>query len=286
MWAAAEGHSDVVKLLIDAGADVKAASKGGFNALLFAATKDDAKSVASLVAAGTDPNYGLPDGTKALSIAVTFKGTNAAEALLDAGANPNVADKQGTAPLHTAAQLGDIELVKKLLAKGANPNARTGKAKPNPNVPAFFRQPGEQTPVMMAARANHEDVMKLLLAGGADPALKADDGTTLLMSSVGSGHVEIVKFAYTLDKNVKAVTTRGSTLMHAAVTGTTTNSTQKEVCEVVQFLADIGAPLDEKDGRGRTPMDVANVLPIDKAVDLLTELIVKSGAEPKSKFKR
>jgi ankyrin repeat protein len=36
MWAAAEGHPDVVDLLIKRGANVKAASKSGFTPLVFA----------------------------------------------------------------------------------------------------------------------------------------------------------------------------------------------------------------------------------------------------------
>jgi hypothetical protein len=70
------------------------------------------------------------------------------------------------------------------------------------------------------------------------------------------------------------------------VAGTMQNSTQPEICKVIQFLADKGAPLDEKDARGRTPIDIADGLPIDKAVDLLTELIKKSGATPKTPSKR
>jgi hypothetical protein len=64
------------------------------------------------------------------------------------------------------------------------------------------------------------------------------------------------------------------------------NSTQDEIVKVVQFLADKGAPLDEKNAQGRTPISVANVLPIDKAVDLLNDLIEKSGAKPKISPKR
>jgi len=116
------------------------------------------------------------------------------------------------------------------------------------------------------------------VAGGADPKLKAQDGSTLLMAAVGSGHVEAVRYAYELDSDVKAITATNSTVMHASVAGTMQNSTQLEICKVIQFLADKGTPLDEKDGRGRTPIDVADTLPIDKAVDLLTELIKKSGA--------
>ena len=57
MWAAAEGHSDVVEALIGLGADVKAASKGGFTALVFAAIKNDANSVRSLLKAASRPEY-------------------------------------------------------------------------------------------------------------------------------------------------------------------------------------------------------------------------------------
>ena len=78
MWAAAEGHSDVVQALIAGGADVQAKSKAGFNALVFAAIKNDAKSAESLIAAGVDPNFALPDGSKVLSIAAVNKSSAAA----------------------------------------------------------------------------------------------------------------------------------------------------------------------------------------------------------------
>jgi len=70
------------------------------------------------------------------------------------------------------------------------------------------------------------------------------------------------------------------------VSGTMQTSTQPEICKVIQFLADKGSPLDEKDARGRTPIDLADILPIDKAVELITDLIIKSGATPKTPSKR
>jgi ankyrin repeat protein len=218
-------------------------------------------------------------------VAASYGSTAAAAALVEGGADPNVADKGGNTPLHTAAQLGELELVKKLVAKGANVNARSGKPT-GVQAGGFRRVIGELTPLHVAAKGNQIDIMRVLVAGGADPSIKAQGGTTLLMSAVGSGKLEVVKYAYELAPDIDAVNDFGSTVMHAAVTGTLGPSTQAEICDVIRFLAEKGAKLDEKDGRGRTPIDIADVLPIDKAVELLTELIIKSGGKPKVTTRR
>ncbi|MBM3765138.1 MAG: hypothetical protein FJW32_07075 [Acidobacteria bacterium] len=287
MWAAAEGHAAAVKVLIDKGADVKAASKAGFSALSFAIAKNDAASVLALIGAGADANYALPDGTKAILMAASHRSAAAASALLDAGADPNTADRTGNTPLHLAAQAGDVTLTKKLLAKGAKIDAKTAEAT---GGRGFFRgPPGFQTPLFLAARAGKIGTMKALIEAGANPKERAPDGGSFLMASVGSANAAAVKFAYQFDDDVKIVTRDGATLMHASVTGTANGATleaQLRVCEVIQFLADKGAPVDEKNKAGRTPIDLADGLPIDKAVDLFTELILKSGAKPKSPSKR
>ncbi len=104
--------------------------------------------------------------------------------------------------------------------------------------------------------------------------------------AAGSGHLATVKYAYELDPDVAAVTTRKSTVMHAAVTGTMQNSTQAEICDVIKFLADKGADVDPEDANGRTPIVIANFLPIDKAVTLMTQLIAEKGGTRKKSPKR
>src|SRR5262249_38696171 len=155
-----------------------------------------------------------------------------------------------------------------LLAKGADPSARNAKALMR-GAPAAgpFRPPaGEITPLHVAARANQLEIMKALLAAGSDPKLKGEDGTTLLMQAGGRTNIEVVKLAYELDPDVKAGTESRATVMHAAVTGVG-GADQKEICKVIQFLAEKGTPLDERNDRGRTPIDIADVLPLDQAVD-------------------
>jgi ankyrin repeat protein len=288
MWAAAEAHSDVVQLLVDNGADVKTVSKGGFTPLVFASIKNDWKSVKTLLAAGADPNTKIPDETPVVILAAANRSSRSAELLIDAGADPKSADRRGNTMLHTAAQIGDGELVKKLLAKGADVNARNAKVqgRTGPSSGGFRPIAGEITPVHVAARANQLGIMKLLVAAGADPKVRAEDGTTLLMAAANSTNVKVVEYAYELDPDVKAVTQSGATVVHAAVTGVGPAADQAEICKVIQFLAEKGAPLDERNANGRTPIDIADILPLDQAVDLLTQLITKSGATPKTRTKR
>lgn len=288
MWAAAEGHAGVVAALLEIGANPKAVSKTGFNALAFAVSKNDVASVRSLLAAGLDPNFALPSGNKLLMMAMLFGHTDSASALLDAGADIHATDRGGNTPLHVAAQAGNLALVKQLLEKGADPNARTARATMQAarggGGGGRAVAGGSLTPLMVAARANQLDVMKMLVAGGADPKLRADNGTTVLMYGAGA-KLPTVTYAYEIDPNVDVVNQSGQTPIHASISGGV-QRTQDEIVEVIQFLADKGAKLDELDAAGRTAMTIADVGPIDKAVELLTALILKSGKTPKQPSKR
>ncbi len=56
MWAAVAGHVDVVRLLIEAGADVRAVDDEGVTALHLARAKGHTEVAAALLAAGANPN--------------------------------------------------------------------------------------------------------------------------------------------------------------------------------------------------------------------------------------
>lgn len=289
MWAAAEGHSDVVGALLEIGANPKAASKTGFNALVFSVTKNNVEAIDKLVAAGADPNYTLPSGNKPLLVAMAYRHTEATLALLERGADITARDRGGNSPLHLAAQVGNTAVAKALLAKGADANVRTPRSTPaagRGGGGGFRGGPsGEQTPLMIAARGDHEETMRALVAGGADPKLRAQDGSNLLMAAASGGKLSTVKYAYELDPDVNVVTTgTGNTIMHVAVG--LAGRTQPEVVEVMQFLADRGAKLDEMNAANRTPISLADGLPVDLAVDLLTKLITESGSKPKIPSKR
>jgi ankyrin repeat protein len=214
MWAAANGHPEVVRELLSAKADLRARStvyaqvvtsevtqragreelnytvqRGGSTPLLFAARAGDAESARLLLAAGADPNDALADGLPALTLAA-YSGHGAVAAmLLERGADPNAASV-GFTPLHAAVLRSDVALVRTLLARGANPNLPMTKGTPMRRTSQDFDLPAAlipATPSLLAARFLEPDIVRALRAGGADPRATMRDGTTGLMLAVGLG---------------------------------------------------------------------------------------------------
>jgi ankyrin repeat protein len=163
MWAAAEGHADVVRLLLEAGAKVDERSReidrpesydewqqgsvvypdiprGGLTALQFAAREGHLEVVQALIDGGADLDAVDAEGKTALLYATLNDHLDVAALLLDAGAAAAAADVYGRTVLFAAANLNTlsanarptgpaattpspIDIVKLALAKGADPNA-------------------------------------------------------------------------------------------------------------------------------------------------------------------
>ena len=133
MWAVAQRRPEVVKVLLEAGANVRARSRaypqivtgeetqragreelnytvfrGGSTPLLFAARSGDVESARLLLAAGADANEALPDGASALIVAAHSGNGAVGALLLEHGADPNAA-AIGYTPLHAAVLRGDLD---------------------------------------------------------------------------------------------------------------------------------------------------------------------------------
>ena len=314
MWAAWEGHTDVVRTLLDHAAEVDARTTTGYTALVLAAREGYRETTEALLEAGADVNAAAVDGTSALLVATIRRHLDHAEFLLDQGADPNLGP--GFSPLHWASGKWDTELndlsngvaegnqwspfgglhaedrlrmVRLFLEHGADPNLRTAR---NPGfgiqVKGHLGNMRGSTPFVIAAKANDLPVMRELIAAGADPFIPTVDGTTALMHAAGVGHepgitrsteveaLDAVHLVVEVGGDVNAVNEKGDSALHGA-------AWRERADSIVQFLVDRGADIDAKNLRAWTPLVIAegihtggNYIKSDTTAALLRKL----GAEP------
>ena len=289
MWAVARSHASVVRLLLEARADVRARSlvypqtvvgeqtqragreelnytvlRGGATALLFAARVGDAESARLLLKAGADPNDSQPDGVSALVLAAHSGQGRVAALLLEHGADPD-AFGAGYTALHAAILRSDLDLVKALVARHANPNVRIAKGTPMRRDTTDWNLPATligSTPYLLAARFLEAAIMPVLVAAGGDALmLAAGMGSSKTASrrgieTIDFGKVETenrvreaVAAAVGLRGDVNAVSLTGDTALHVAAA--------LGYDTVVQLLADHGARVTVKNTRGITPLAAA-----------------------------
>jgi len=304
IWAAAENHAGAVRLLIERGADVNSRSTlqkierrrtgqsvlslGSWTPLMYAARENAIEAGRALVSAHADLNPVDPDGATALVIAIINANYDFAALLIDSGADPNVVDKDaGMGPLYAAIDmhrlavghgrpnprpsgaLDAVDIVRMLLAKKADPNARL-------KAPTMQRQhtAGDAslgagaTPFMRAAKSGEAEVLKLLLAAGADPTLTMPNHSTALMFAAGLGWrdgspaapsydqgtpedaIEAITLLLASGADINAANDNGDTALHVAVTGRGSEA-------IVRCLIERGANLKALNKRGQTPLAAA-----------------------------
>ncbi|XP_070292998.1 ankyrin-1-like [Salvelinus sp. IW2-2015] len=116
-----QGHENVVALLINYGTK----GKVRLPALHIAARNDDTRTAAVLLQ--NDPNADVlsKTGFTPLHIAAHYENLNVAQLLLNRGANVNFTPKNGITPLHIASRRGNVIMVRLLLDRGAQIDAKT-----------------------------------------------------------------------------------------------------------------------------------------------------------------
>jgi len=182
MWCA--GDAAKVKLLLAKGAKVNVRSKLGRTPLLIAAAYDGAvESARLMIVKGADVNARDENGVSVLNQAANVNNLEVARMLLAKGANVNIADNGGFTPLHGAATNAyrGGALVKLLLEHGAAVNARSDDtAEVGFNGPIAI---GHITPLMDAAQMGGYESVEALLKAGADPnAMDVRDANALVFA--------------------------------------------------------------------------------------------------------
>ena len=176
MWAADNGRTETVKLLLDKGADPNAHNAYGWTALMLAAGRGNTEAVRLLLDKGAYSNVQNAYGRTGLIVATDAGRTEVVKLLLDSRTDPNVKTVSGMTALMVAAGRGNTEAVRLLLDTGADSNVQDDDG---------------MTALMRAAGRGNTEAVRLLLDQGADPNVKYGYGTTAWKIAVNNGHGEI-----------------------------------------------------------------------------------------------
>jgi len=211
--AASKGHLAVVQELIKAGADVNLKDKSGLSPLNFAAHNGRLDVVKELIKSGADVNEGVPLGTAARDGHL-----DVVQELIKSGANVNPA---GELPLLAAAYNGHLDIVKELIESGAKLNAEepgvphytawvAATGRDHPEIAKELERAGakvdhaqKNVALQVAGMEGNLEVVKKLLAAGADPTWRNAQGRTARMIAAGGGHADVVTLLRTAEKNKK-----------------------------------------------------------------------------------
>ena len=219
--------------------------------------------------------------------------TDLATALLDHGASVDARDRLGTRPLGRAARSGHLEMVDLLLERGAPINARDlagatalylaaerGQAAVvqrliDKGADTDLRGRSGTTPLAAAAFAGRSRVVKMLLARGADGRAADDTGKPPIVYAAAGGELDIVRQLLTQDLDVNARYANDLTLLMWA-SGPDERVPEAQALEVVSYLVDAGAHIDDRDARGRTALMIA----AEGNHAEIVQLLLKHGADP------
>jgi ankyrin repeat protein len=293
MFAARNGDIEMAKILIAAGVSVNETGSDGTHVLPYAITLGQDKFALFLIEQGADPN-GTIAGIPALHAAAGAVGTWLGDWARRHGVGGSLGLGGGFSNMSYERR---FPLVKALLDKGADPNGRItasamfmgyvgypkkGAFEPyatgtgdligaTPLWVAAYTANAGGGPRMMGVEETRDsaptssDVIKLLLASGANVHLTTADATTPLMVAAGMGRAtfqpglqrgarsasaeQAVTILLDAGADINAVNEADFTALHGAAF--------RGLNEVIKILVDRGADINARDFKGRTPYRIA-----------------------------
>jgi ankyrin repeat protein len=218
--------------------------------------------------------------------------------LLDYGASLDARDRLGARPLSHAARSGHLEMVDLLLARGAPVNARNLAGA----TALYFAAEGGHTPVAQrliergadvkltgrsgispvaaASYAGSDAIVEALLAHGADARVPDDTGKPPAVYAAAGAQLDVVKRLLARNIDINTRYPNDLTLLMWA-SGPDEKVSEPQAIEVVSYLLDAGAHIDDRDDRGRTALMIA----AEGGHADVAGLLLARGADPSLKDK-
>ncbi|XP_061761790.1 caskin-2-like isoform X2 [Nerophis ophidion] len=224
--AALTGTADLLVALLEAQASVDVKDSNGMRPLHYAAWQGKSESVLMLLRSGASVNGVSLDGHIPLHLAAQYGHYQVSEMLLQHQSNPCLVNKAKKTPLDLACEFGRVKVAQLLLSSNMVVALLEGERK-EPTDSAFT------TPLHLAARNGHKDIIVLLLKAGIDINTTTKSGTALHEASL-YGKTEVVRLLLDAGVDVNIRNTYNQTALDIVNQFTTSHASR----EIKQLLRD------------------------------------------------
>ena len=198
LYASGEGHNDIVRLLITAGADVNVTDiHTGLTPLLFASMHGHNEVLISLLNANANMYAKFRDGNTALTAACMQGNTAVVQTLVTAASESKSAEslqlflEEKDQNIHSTALLYACSSSSSISSSDRDSNNAANNVTTNATTVENMN--------------NYKDIVEILLKAGSNTEVRNSDGYTPLLFASLQGHIDIVKLllAYGADIHKK-----------------------------------------------------------------------------------
>lgn len=295
--AVEQDNPELVKLLIEKGADVNAKDKDGYTALMRAIKKGYLEIARALINNNADVNVKSNDGFTPLMQAIKRHYLEAAyldliKLLIESKADLNTQDNNGLTALMMAMPRqqyypGELDPAKLLIENGADVNVRANDGSTvllqiakDYSLPAAkllisngadvnARNNEGESVLMVAVKCKgNNGIPKLLVENGVDINAKNKEGLTVLMERAKKFDFQMVDDLLEIGADAETKDVNGDTILIQFIKGGYPDKTE-------YFLAFWHFDLDVKNNEGMTPLMYA----VEKGYSRLVKIMTEKGAD-------
>uniref|UniRef100_A0A669B4K0 CASK interacting protein 2 n=1 Tax=Oreochromis niloticus TaxID=8128 RepID=A0A669B4K0_ORENI len=224
--AALTGTIELLSLLLEAQATVDIKDINGMRPLHYAAWQGKADSVLLLLRAGASVNSPSNDGQIPLHLSAQYGHYEVSEMLLQHQSNPCFMNKAKKTPLDLACEFGRLKVTQLLLSSNMVAALLEGE-RGNGSLDS-----PSTTPLHLAARNGHKDIIKLLLKAGIDTNRATKAGTSLHEAAL-YGKTDVVRLLLDAGINVNMRNTYNQTALDI-VNQFTTSTASREIKQLLR----------------------------------------------------
>ncbi|KAF5548938.1 ankyrin repeat PH SEC7 domain-containing protein [Fusarium phyllophilum] len=213
----------------------------GDSPLVFAAKRNQFRSIEVLISAGADVNQQLYDGWTPLMAAVNAENVESVKMLLKSKSNVNLCNEEGATALHYASMNANPEVISLLLAAGASTKQRDVSGV----TPLHWVAQSENT--------SHQDIeaaVEMLLVAGSDLEARDNQGNTPFLRSIVLDKLEVTRSLVDAHCSVNFSNYHSENVLHLAA-----RYASPGLLDYLSVLDLSGIDPYQEDSYGDTPFD-------------------------------